>query len=132
MIEVIEHTADVRLRITASTPTELFAEALRGTIGLLHPKKGWKKVERKVALDAADTTILLVDFLNDALSQALAYREAYDDVTFASLSERHITASLLGCDALAFGQDVKAVTYHEAEIRRADDGRLTTVLIFDI
>ena len=35
MIEIIEHTADIRLRITAPTREDLFREAIRGTIALL-------------------------------------------------------------------------------------------------
>ncbi len=131
-IELIEHTADVRLRVTARTVEELFREALRGTMGLLHPERGKRAVHREIAVEAADSTSLLVDFLNEALSSAHANREAYDDVAFASLTETRALARLTGTDALAFAEDVKAVTYHEADIRRDSDRNWSTTLVFDI
>jgi SHS2 domain-containing protein len=132
MIETIEHTADIRLRITAPTREDLFREAVRGTIALLHPEKGQRKVQRDVVVDAVDSTVLLIDFLNEALSNAHAHREAYDDVAFSSLTDTHAAARLLGTEAIAFGADVKAVTYHEAEIRQNANGELSTIIVYDI
>ena len=131
-IEIIEHTADIRLRITAPTREDLFREAIRGTIALLHPERGERKVQRHVVVEANDPTVLLIDFLNEALSNAHAHREAYDDVAFFSLTDTHAAGQLLGTEALAFGADVKAVTYHEAEIRRNARGEWYTVIVYDI
>jgi len=132
MIEVIEHTADIRLRVSGKNLQELFTEALRGTIDLLNPQKGPRRVQCDVKVEAPDTTILLVDFLNEALSNAHAHREAYDDAVFSSLTETSAIARLSGNDALAFGEDVKAVTYHEAEVRRDPKGQWSTVLVYDL
>jgi len=129
MIEIIEHTADIRLRITAATREDLFREALRGTIALLQPQKGEREVQCDVRIEAGDPTVLLVDFLNEALSNAHARREAYDDAAISSLTDE---ARLLGTEAIAFGDDVKAVTYHEADIRRDAHGQWYTVLVYDI
>jgi len=132
MIEIIEHTADIRLRVTAPTREDFFREAVRGTIALLNPEKGERKVERDVNVDAGDPTVLLIDFLNEALSNAHAHREAYDDVVFSSFTATHATARLVGTEAIAFGADVKAVTYHEAEIRQNANGEWSTVIVYDI
>jgi len=132
VIEIIEHTADIRLRVSGKSLQELFTEALRGTIGLLQPQKGARRVQRVVKVEAPDTTILLVDFLSEALSNAHANREAYDDAVFSSLTETSAIAQLTGNDALAFGEDVKAVTYHEAEVRRDPNGQWSTVLVYDL
>ena len=132
MIETIEHTADIRLRITAPTREDLFREAVRGTIALLRPEKGERKVQREVVVEAVDPTVLLIDFLNEALSNAHAQSEAYDDVIFLSFSDRRVTARFLGAQATAFGADVKAVTYHEAEIRQNANGEWSTVIVYDI
>src|SRR5262249_2984580 len=126
MIEIIEHTADIRLRITAPSREELFCEAMRGTMALLRPQKGERKVQRDVCVEASDLTVLLVDFLNEALSCAHTRREAYDDAAISSLTDHAVEARLLGREAVAFEADVKAVTYHEAEIRRDADGQLHT------
>ena len=132
MIEIIEHTADIRLRITATSREDLFREAMRGTIALLQPQKGERKVQHDVRIEASDLTALLVDFLNEALSNAHARREAYDDAGISSLTDNRVEARLLGTEALAFGADVKAVTYHEADIRRDARGQWYTILVYDI
>ena len=132
MIEIIEHTADIRLRITATSREDLFREAMRGTIALLQPQRGERKVQRDVRIEASDLTALLVDFLNEALSNAHARREAYDDARISSLTDNRVEARLLGTEAIAFGADVKAVTYHEADIRRDAHGQWYTILVYDI
>ena len=132
MIEIFGHTADIRLRVSGNSLEALFREALRGTINLLHPQKGTQRARHNVILHAADATVLLIDFLNEALSSAHAHRETYDHAVFSKLTETHVAATLIGWDALAFGEDVKAVTYHEAEVRRSDDGMWSTMLVFDL
>jgi len=132
MIEIIEHTADIRLRVSAKSLQELFTEALRGTMGLLHPQKSERRIQRNLRVEAPDTTVLLVDFLNEALVSAHAHREGYDDAVFSSLTETSAIARLTGNEALAFGEEVKAVTYHEAEVRRDPNGEWSTVLVYDL
>jgi protein archease len=131
-IEVIDHTADVRVHVRAASMDELFREALRGTIALLRPVRGAPVAEREIIVNAPDRTALLVDFLNEALSSAHARREAYDDVLFFDLSETHLQARLRGVAAVSFGNDVKAVTYHQADVHRDESGLWQTMLVVDI
>ncbi len=127
----MEHTADVRARVRGASLEELFRNALRATMSLLQPARGNHNVIRELAMDAADPTTLLIDFLNEALSYAHAYRETYDDAVFAQLSETRVEARLTGADALSFGDDVKAVTYHQADARR-NAGMWETIIVYDV
>ncbi len=131
-IEWIEHTADVRVRVRAASVEELFREALRATMSLLRPERGKRRVAHDLAVDAVDQTTLLIDFLNEALSRAQANRETYDDAMFSKLTERRLEARLTGSDALSFGDDVKAVTYHQADVRRDTDGMWETIIVYDV
>ena len=132
MYEILHHTADVRIRVAASTLDELFADALRGLMAVMH---GEVNVDDEhfeaVALDSVDVTALLVDFLNEVLVHAAVKRRSYTSVSFDSLSETHLEATLASVPAERFDEDVKAVTYHEAEVRRDGDG-WTTMLVLDI
>lgn len=132
MIEVIEHTADIRLRITGASIEELFRDALRGTIQLLHPTTGDRPVRRTIEVEAPDRTTLLIDVLNEALTNAHVHHEAYDDAAFRTLSDTRAVAELHGRESLAFGEDVKAVTYHEAEIRQDANGVWSVIIVYDI
>lgn len=131
-IDVIEHTADVRLRVSAASPEELFMEALRATMGLLQPDTGIHAIQRDITIEAADRTALLIDFLSEALSSAHARREVYENVMFTTFTEQRLQGRLLGHEAIAFGDDVKAVTYHQADVHRQPDGTWQTIIVYDI
>jgi len=131
---ILEHTADVRLLVEGGTLAELFAEALRGMMEVMKPegKGDAAETQRRIHLESASRTALLVDFLNEALCLAQIHRELYATVTFQSISQTHLDVALQGRPAGSFGQDLKAVTYHEAEIREKAGGNLETMLVLDI
>src|ERR1051325_2321813 len=71
VFEVLQHTADIRLHVTGHSSEELFADALRGLMRVVEPEGMTSEaVTAEVRLDATDTTVLLVDFLNEALTRA--------------------------------------------------------------
>ncbi|HEX9160157.1 MAG TPA: archease [Thermoanaerobaculia bacterium] len=131
MFEILQHTADVRLRVRAATLEDLFRDAMRGMFaiaGFEIRDSGF--VKARVAIDSVDLTSLLVDFLNAVLSRAQIEHVAFDDVTLKRLTETEIAAQLIGRPA-QFTQDIKAVTYHEADVRFVS-GEWETMLVFDI
>jgi SHS2 domain-containing protein len=131
---ILEHTADVRMEVEARTLAELFREALRGMMEVLKPERTKDAAEttRRIEVDAASATPLLVDFLNEALWLAHTHREEFTAAVIEGISETRVEAELRGAPAESFGEDIKAVTYHEAKIRRNEAGNLETVLVFDI
>jgi SHS2 domain-containing protein len=132
MYEILQHTADVRLRVTASSLEELFADALQGLMAVMGASVGAHGVRpESIELDSVDLTALLVDFLNEALVRALVRRRCFTGASFASLGETHLVATLTSVPAASFDEDVKAVTHHEAEVRRSGEG-WTTMLVLDI
>ena len=131
---ILEHTADVRMLAEGRTLEELFREALRGMMEVLkaEKKEGGVESQRRIEIEAAGRTALLVDFLNEALWLAHTHHEAFTRVAFDEISETRLKAALRGWPVEGFGEDIKAVTYHEAEIRENATGNLETVLVFDI
>ncbi|HVS30566.1 MAG TPA: archease [Thermoanaerobaculia bacterium] len=132
MFELQQHTADIRLLVRAATPEELFSDALRGMFAIMRGKFGTAQiVRRRFVVDSADRTSLLVDFLSEVLSSAHIGRELFDDVVFVKLTGTELIADVVGYSPVDFEQDVKAVTYHEADVR-CENGMWTTTLVFDI
>jgi len=129
---IFEHTADVRLRVEASSLEELFREAMLGMFEILSCSAGVPPALKNIRIEihSADRTSLLVDFLNEVLSRAHIQKECFEEVKFERLTETELTATLMGRPA-QFEQDVKAVTYHEAEVRN-ENGLWSTMLVFDI
>jgi SHS2 domain-containing protein len=133
MFEVIQHTADVRLRIRGDSIEELFREAVRGLTASLQPlPMESAEVHRTVTVESVDRTTLLVDFLNEVLWLADVHGETFHDVKFAELTETRLAADLRGTRTDSFGSDIKAVTYHEAEVTRNEQGVWETMLVLDI
>ena len=135
MYELIQHTADIRIRVVARSVEELFRDSLRGLMhyisGGLPPPRFLASARSDVWVDAPDRTALLVDFLNEALLRSHLDRVVFGDVTFASLTETSVAATLVATEA-DMAEDVKAVTYHEADVRQTDDGQWTTTIVLDI
>jgi SHS2 domain-containing protein len=131
--QIENHVADVRLRVRAPSLEELFRDAMRGMYALMRPElEQVASVTRTIAVDeSADLTSLLVDFLNEVLHRAHVGREVFHDAAFTRLDETNVTATLTGIAPASFEEDVKAVTYHEAEVRQ-EEGEWTTMLVFDI
>lgn len=135
---ILEHIADVRMRVTGETQEELFRVAMLGMMSIIKgemnedEKRKGKAVSRTIALRALDKTALLVDFLNDVLLRSHTNKEIYTNVIFTELGEISLEATLEGVEAQGFDEDIKAVTYHEADIRKNEAGHLETILVFDI
>ena len=133
MYELVPHVADVRLRVESPSVESLFADALRGLYAAMGAESTDGPVVTRVleVTDSADQTALLVDFLNDVLHRAHVGAELFDDVRFDHLDATNVRATLIGTARASFREDVKAVTYHEADIRR-DGDTWSTMLVFDI
>ncbi len=130
---LLEHTADVRMRVTGRTMDGLFRDALLGMVAVMAPDgRITKPVLRTIALQAADPTALLIDFLSEALTCMHTEREAYTDVFFQTLTGQELKAELTGYIAGSFGEDIKAVTYHEAAVKKGESGAWETMIVFDV
>jgi SHS2 domain-containing protein len=120
------HTADIRLVLTAETLPELFQIAVIALAEILLPGECHARrrlpLRRSVAREAPDTTALLVDFLSDVLWHSQVGKALFCRVSLTQLTPRGLQAQLRGVRVERFMQDVKAVTYHEAEVRRHSDG----------
>ena len=136
--EIIPHTADTRLFLEGTTPKEFFEVALEGLAEILSPgscEKNRKKkmdMERYLSIFSDDITPLLIDFLSEVLTRSYLNKVVFCKVDFLVLEEKVLKAKILGVRASEITEDVKAVTYHEAEVVINKNGNFETVVVFDI
>jgi SHS2 domain-containing protein len=130
----LEHTADTRLRIESGSREELFSDALGAMNELLAPEQQKPPVFQQcsICLTASDTTALLVDFLNAVLLETTLRKTVFNQVSFRKITEKELSAILKGRRFRKLARDIKAVTYHEADVRINNKGNLETVLVFDL
>ncbi len=129
--EIIPHTADVRLLLTADSFAGLFRDGVLGLMRIVGGKGKGELVERKIEISANDRTSLLVDFLNEVLTTLQINREIYETVEIENLGEKKVMARLSGHKIDRFTTDVKAVTYHLAEVKN-ENGQWSISLVLDV
>jgi SHS2 domain-containing protein len=133
--KLLPHTADTRLNVEADSIEELFRGAMEGMTNIIKKNACESKVEterRTLEIKSVDQTSLLIDFLSEILSYSHEEGNIYCRVKFLKLSEKELTADIFGRDAEGFDEDIKAVTYHEAEIKKNEKGNWEVTIVFDI
>ncbi len=133
MFEILPHLADVAVRATGETTEELLQALLQGMFAIAEPRwGGGQAVERPFTIISHDPIALIVDFLSEALAQSDINKEAYTDVRFSSVTEMSAKGIFIGKSVTGFETQIKAVTYHNLEIRHLPDGMFETVVTFDV
>ena len=134
--EVLEHTADVGLRVYARSLPELFANAGLGLMALaIEPQRFNEKERIPLSVTGSDIEQLLVNWLSEILYYMDTEGWAFTGFAITECSATAITAAGWGerrhpaerSHAVA----VKAVTYHQLSVRETADGFEATVY-FDI
>lgn len=133
---LLPHTADTRLQVVADTPEELFLGALEGMNEIikhdaLHQPTS-PELSIKINLSAIDQTVLLIDFLNEVLTQSVINGAVFNEISTLSLKDSKLIANLKGSKVTSFDEDIKAVTYHGAEIEQANRGNYQVTVVFDV
>ncbi|MBI4250746.1 archease [Candidatus Uhrbacteria bacterium] len=132
---ILPHTADVRLKVWGKDYEEVFRAALLGMSAIQKkaiPTKDADFIERTISVEASDGTALLVDFLNEVLSLCAINKEWYFDGVFERLTATSLHVTLHGIAISDFDEDIKAVTYHEANLQKNEKGEWETIIVLDI
>lgn len=143
--ELVEHTADLQLHVYGDSLAQLFRHAVIGMFQSIEPQANgcYKKnerihcpelpIKRQVRLQAADAELLLVDFLSHALYLSDVNDEAYFDADIESISSTSLQATLKGVQIVGMEVvEIKAVTYHDLQVKQRDDGSWFANVVFDI
>lgn len=133
----ISHTADIRMEIEGETLGDLFEAAVLGMNELLRPgfcadPKGNDEIVRDISIESSDATTLIIDFLSEVLTCAYEEKTVFCRVDFSKINETTVEAKIFGRKVQAFKEDIKAVTYHEAEVVKNEKGNWETTVVFDI
>jgi len=135
-IQYLPHTADIRMKIKGSTLKELFVAGMIGMGNIL--KEGFCNKntpidsKSKIEIHALDRTCMLIDFLSEILSHSYAEKSIYCKVEFQEFTSNKIKAILFGTHTNKLDEEIKAVTYHEAQVHRNRNNQWETLVVFDI
>ena len=125
--ELVDHTADIGLKVWGSTAEEVFEEAGRGLFSLVcDPLRIGELESVDLELEAEAMDLLLAAWLNELLYVFETRRLVLWEFEVRELQERRLRARVSGepldtrRHVLCGG--VKAATLHELRLARRDDG----------
>lgn len=133
---IAPHVADVRLHVQAESFENLLTVALDGMNIIM--KKNYRmylnrhSFIKEILINSNDQTSLLIDFLSKILTLSHIYKAIFHKIDRLEICENSLHAFVLGTKVNNFDEDIKAVTYHEAEIKRNKKVGLETTIVFDI
>jgi len=135
--EILEHPAELRLKIYGKTLEELFSNAAEAMAQILSAEAAKFEIKNqkskiKIKIESIDLNSLLVDFLSEILAKSQINKCIYliSDIKI-DVSCFMFHAFCVGYPIERFGEDIKAVTYQDLNIQKID-GIWQTILVFDI
>jgi len=142
IFEILEHKADIKIRVFGKTLEELYKNAVWAMASIL--VKSLKlnvkssQIKKIIITKSADREVLLVDFLNDILGESQINQAVYPEVRFIDFQPdgvrgfSYLKAEINGYPIERFDEDIKAVTYHDLRIYQNKDGIYEATILFDV
>lgn len=127
----IEHTADWMLEVWGASLAELLEQAARGMYALAEVEiKEGDRSAVNFELRGRDPEILIVRFLSELLYYGERDNIAFDTFDLV-LSGDVLQARLGGAEIVSIKKEIKAVTYHNLEVKQNPRG-LEARIVFDV
>lgn len=132
--EVIEHTADVGLKIYGKDLKQLFVNAAKGLLSLIIEfEEVDSDSEIEIKLNEENREELLVSWLNELIFQFSAHSFISKEFRIEEITNSKIKAKVLG-EKISLPKhkilsEIKAATYHELEIKKVDMGFEARVIL---
>lgn len=133
---IFDHTADLGLEVTAATLEELYAGAAFALFDLLTDLPAVReKRSRKIDVSGESPADLLINFLRESL-----YAWNGEGFLMKRCIVMQVTATRIEATLAGEGFDparhrivreIKAVTYHQSEVRRMPEGGWMARVVFD-
>jgi SHS2 domain-containing protein len=133
---LLDHTADLRVRITGTSRAALFKNAGLALADLICDPATLNP-EQTLTIDIAgdDPADLMVNFLRELLYQWAGNEKLIKTVDILDISDDALSVRIhtarYKSDQHAILNEIKAVTYHQIAVDQTDDGWQASV-VFDI
>lgn len=134
--EIIEHTADIGIKVKSSTLAGLFkcAGLAIADISTEKQKTQYPKKHKIVIRQKADNLEeLFVNWLNELLSVSSVEALIFKNIQINQINENSVDAVAIGSDIRNYklNTEIKAATYHQLKVKKT--GRIWQAeVIFDV
>ncbi len=132
--EIIEHTADIGIRVFGRNLKDLFKNAGLAIFELSSEKisthdKNHKEISIQQKADNLEE--LFLNWLNELLSLSAAKGIIFENFKFEQLDEKNLKAVGIGSRITNYkvNTEIKAATYHQLEIKKNKSGWQAEVIL---
>ncbi len=130
----VDHTADVEIEVWGKNKASLFKKAAQGMYHLSQIREK-EQVEETVShsflLSEHDLESLLVAFLSELLFYLETEQLMFNRFALDFEDDDSLQAQLEGLQIAGLGRDIKAVTFHNLNIKQQETGFVVNV-VFDV
>lgn len=133
---LLDHTADLRIRVSGTVPANLFKNAGLALFDLItRPERLKPREVVEVAVTGDDPADLMVNYLRELLYLWTGNEKLVKMIDIVNISDTAVSA-LVSTDRYQPGHheilhEIKAVTYHQIEVSRTEEG-WQAMVVFDI
>ncbi len=132
--EILDHPADLKIRAFGKDLPEVFMNMAMAIAYEQSPSPApAEEPGEEIVLESDDLSTFLVDWLSEILYRSEVNKKVYFDFEITEFSENpyKIKARIKGAPVETKNTDIKAVTYHDLEIKKIGD-KWEAIIIFDI
>ena len=134
--ELIDHTADIGVKVYGKDQIELFRNAAFAMFDIMADLEGLKtSLSVDIKKEAPNTDELLVEWLDELLYNFYTKGLIFNEFDIIELDDKHIigkaTGRHVGENRSRLKTEIKAVTYHDLKVEKKDN-LWQTQLIFDV
>lgn len=134
--EMIDHTADIGIKVFGKDISEVFANAGYAMFDILtEPKNVQKKESFDIQVSANNIEQLLVKWLDELLYRYETERVVFSEFVINEISDTAIDSTVYGekidRSRHEIKTEIKNVTYHQLQIRKTN-GSWEAQVIFDV
>ena len=132
--EILEHTADIYLRIKGQELEDLFKNAGLAVFQIASRRqfiKDPQHIKLPVIQEAANLEELFINWLNELLSLSSAKGVIFHDLKINKLNETGIDAVATGSNIINYklNFEIKAATYHQLKVEHTAGGWIAEVIL---
>ena len=122
--KVLEHTADIGIRIKSFSLKGLFKNAGLAIAGISVEKQKKQNPEKHkivITQKAANAEELFINWLNELLSVSAAEGLIFEDIKIDQINEKFVDAIAVGTDIRNYKMniEIKAATYHQLKVKKS-------------
>jgi len=134
--EILEHTADIDIRVKGKDLKEVFSNAALAMFDIMAERKKEATLIQekiKIELKADNLEELFVNWLNELLSLSAIKELIFTGFKINKLEQNNLQAEAEGEDIKNYkvNTEIKAATYHELKLEQSPSGWQVEV-IFDV